>query len=214
MFVVMTAWILAARQSTARPGLHWVSIAALAVLVALIAAQPDFGMAALVVATWFVQFFLAGMSMRWVGAMFAVGLAAAVAAYAFMPHVTDRVDRFLFPKTGESYQVETALNAFHTGGPLGRGPGEGVVKNVLPDAHTDFIFAVAGEEVGLLFCVVVAAAFAFVVLRGFFRLLRETDYFVVLAGAGLLVQFGMQAAICRHAAVLTGLSGLCGTTPT
>ena len=130
-----------------------------------------------------------------VAAMFAAGIAAVLLAYSFVPHVTDRFDRFLFPGTGENYQVETALGAFHAGGPFGRGPGEGIVKNVLPDAHTDFIFAVAGEEFGLLACIAIAGIFAFIVLRGFSLLMRETDYFALLAGTGLLVQFGLQAAI-------------------
>lgn len=194
-FVVVTAWILAARQDTAHRSLHWVSIALVIVLVALIAAQPDIGMAALVAATWLAQFFLAGMPLRWVGAMFAGALAAAAAAYSFVPHVADRVDSFLFPERGTNYQVETALDAFNNGGALGRGPGEGVVKTVLPDAHTDFIFAVTGEEFGLVVCLAVVAAFALLVLRGFLRLMQETDYFVVLAGAGLLVQLGLQAAM-------------------
>jgi len=194
-FAVVSAWILAAQQRSANPNLRWLSIGLLGLVVTLLVLQPDFGMAALVIATWFIQFFVAGMPIRWVAAMFAAGIAAALLAYSFVPHVTDRFDRFLFPGTGENYQVETALGAFHAGGPFGRGPGEGIVKNVLPDAHTDFIFAVAGEEFGLLACIAIAGIFAFIVLRGFLLLMRETDYFVLLAGTGLLVQFGLQAAI-------------------
>ncbi|MDA1131788.1 MAG: putative lipid II flippase FtsW [Proteobacteria bacterium] len=194
-FAVVSAWILAVQQRSADASVRWVSMLVLAVVIGLLVMQPDIGMAALIVAAWTIQFFVAGVPLRWVAAAAAAGAAAAMLAYAFVPHVTARVDGFLFPVPGENYQVETALNAFHAGGPFGRGPGEGVVKNVLPDAHTDFIFAVAGEEFGLLACLAIAAAFAFVVLRAIVRLMRETDYFVLLAGTGLVVQFGLQAAI-------------------
>ena len=194
-FVVVTAWIFAAQQRTADPHVRWAAIALLAAVSALLVAQPDIGMATLVIFVWMAQFFLAGMPLRWLSAALAAGVACGVIAYAFVPHVTDRVDRFLFPGSGENYQVERALDAFQAGGALGRGPGEGVVKYVLPDAHADFIFAVAGEEYGMIACLLIAGAFAFVVLRGFGRLLRETDYFVLLAGSGLLVQLGLQAGI-------------------
>ena len=106
-----------------------------------------------------------------------------------------RIDRFLDPAAGEGYQVSRALEAFRNGGLFGRGPGEGRVKEVLPDAHSDFIFAVAGEELGLVVCLVVVALFAFIVLRGIVRVLGESNLFVMLAVAGLLVQFGLQAII-------------------
>jgi cell division protein FtsW len=112
-----------------------------------------------------------------------------------MPHVASRIDRFLDPSTGDTYQVSTALHAFASGGWFGRGPGEGQVKTMIPDSHSDFIFAVAGEEFGLFLCIAIVALFGFVVLRGFTRLLRESDLFVLLATAGLLTQFGLQAII-------------------
>jgi cell division protein FtsW len=152
-------------------------------------------MAAVVAAVWFTQFFIAGMPLRWVVVMGAAGAALMGTAYAVVPHVTNRIDRFLNPASGDNYQVETALNAFVAGGPFGRGPGEGVVKSILPDAHTDFIFAVAGEEFGMFAGLLIISAFAFIVLRGIARLLHETDYFVVLAAGGLLAQFGLQAFV-------------------
>jgi len=109
--------------------------------------------------------------------------------------VTSRIDRFLNPQSGDTFQVDTARDAFMTGGLFGRGPGEGVVKRILPDAHTDYIFAVAGEEFGILLCLLLMAIFAFVVLRGFTRAMKESDLFVQLATAGLVVIFGMQAVI-------------------
>ena len=133
--------------------------------------------------------------MTWIIVMGFAGIAGLAAAYALLPHVASRIDRFLDPSSGDSFQVDTALSAFRTGGLTGRGPGEGTVKGILPDAHTDFIFAVAGEEFGLIACLVLVALFAFVVLRGFTRMLMERNAFVMLAAAGLLVQFGIQAFV-------------------
>jgi cell division protein FtsW len=117
------------------------------------------------------------------------------AAYTFFPHVQSRVERFLNPAAGDNYQVTTALEAFGNGGLLGRGPGEGRVKDVLPDAHADFVYAVAGEEFGMLVCLLILAVFAFVVVRGLLRLLREQDYFIVLSATGLVTGFGLQAFV-------------------
>jgi cell division protein FtsW len=116
-------------------------------------------------------------------------------AYLTFDHVRLRIDRFIDPVGGKGYQVERSLDAFVNGGLFGRGPGEGHVKEVLPDAHTDFILAVAGEEFGLLLCLLIVALFAFVVLRGFSRAFKDSDFFVMVAVAGLLTQFALQAII-------------------
>ncbi len=157
--------------------------------------QPDLGMAALVSAVWLAQFFLAGLRLYWVAAGLMGGAAGLVGAYMTLPHVASRIDRFVDPASGDGYQVQRSLEAFSNGGLWGRGPGEGTVKEYLPDAHADFVFAVAGEELGLFVCLAVVAVFAFIVLRGFSRLMQEGNLFVVLAATGLLVQFGLQAII-------------------
>lgn len=194
-FAVVTAWILAERRRAGRaPGSLTAALLLLLVL-GLILAQPDFGMAAVVAVVWFTQVFMAGLGMMWVGALAALGLGGAVLGYLWLPHVASRIDRFLDPASGDSYQVDKALEALGSGGMFGRGPGEGVVKSVLPDAHADFIFAVAGEEFGLLAGLGIIALFAFIVLRGLGRLLPEGDFFALLAGTGLLAQFGLQALI-------------------
>jgi cell division protein FtsW len=118
-----------------------------------------------------------------------------MASYTYLPHVASRVDRFLDPAAGDSFQVVTGLEAFMNGGLLGRGPGEGTVKEILPDAHSDFIFAVAGEELGLLACLLIVLLFAFVVLRGIARSFESQSLFVLLAVTGLITQFGLQAII-------------------
>ena len=171
------------------------AIGLFAVVVALLLLQPDFGMAVVVSAVWFVQFFLAGLPLIWVGLFLVLGMAGTVFAYFLLPHVASRIDRFIDPASGDSYQITRSMEAFMKGGMTGRGPGEGTVKAVLPDAHTDFIFAVAGEELGLIACLIIVALFAFVVLRGFSRVLQEQNMFIMLAVTGLLVQFGLQALI-------------------
>lgn len=194
-FAVLCAWLLARHQERpAFPGVL-LSVGLLTSVVAVVALQPDIGMAVLMAAVWFVQMFLAGMSVYWVTAFMGCGLGALVGAYFVFPHVASRIDRFLYPETGDNYQVQRSLDAFAEGGLFGRGPGEGVVKQSLPDAHADFVFAVAGEELGLIACLLIVALFAFVVLRSFERARRDKSLFVTLAAVGLAVQFGIQALI-------------------
>ncbi|HAJ19661.1 MAG TPA: cell division protein FtsW, partial [Rhodospirillaceae bacterium] len=123
------------------------------------------------------------------------GIGMLVSAYFVFPHVQSRIDRFLDPAAGDTFQIDKAREAFMNGGLFGRGPGEGIAKANLPDSHADFVFAVAGEELGLIACLIIVGIFAFIVLRGFSRVLQDNDLFVVVAATGLLVQFGLQALI-------------------
>jgi cell division protein FtsW len=194
-FAVFTAWMFSEqRKELGFPG-NLIAIALYVVVLGLLLSQPDLGMAVVVSAMWFAQFFLAGLPMFLVVAFVLAGGFGLVGAYFTFPHVASRIDRFLDPASGDSFQVERSMEAFMNGGLWGRGPGEGTIKSVIPDAHADFIFAVAGEEFGLIACLIIVSLFAFVVLRGFGRLLHETNLFVLLAGTGLLVQFGLQAII-------------------
>ncbi|WP_412557687.1 putative lipid II flippase FtsW [Thalassospira sp. MIT1370] len=194
-FAVVVAWMFAeGRLNPNFPG-YIVSCLMLAVCIFLLMIQPDFGQTVVVTSIWSVQIFLAGLPIILV---FCLGLGAvglAVSAYLILPHVQSRVDRFLDPASGDNYQIERSMEAFMSGGIMGRGPGEGWVKNSIPDAHSDFIFAVAGEEFGLLFCVLVVGVFTFIIMRGLSRLMGERNLFVVLAVTGILVQFGLQAVI-------------------
>jgi cell division protein FtsW len=192
---VVVAWMLAAqRQYHGIPG-NAVAAGLVAAVLLVLVLQPDIGMALTVAAVWFAQFYLAGLSLIWVGALIACGAGGIVLGYLTLDHVRSRVDRFLDPTVGDNYQVETSLRAFSNGGLFGRGPGEGVVKSHLPDAHADFVFAVLGEEFGLIACILVVGIFAFIVLRGLVRLTQEEDLFALLAAAGLFTQFGLQALI-------------------
>ncbi len=193
-FAILTAWMFSeARQSADFPG-ERISIALFAIAIIALLMQPDVGMALVVAAVWFAQYFVAGLSVVLVALLVFLGLAGGVAMYALFPHVRIRIDRFFDPGAG-NYQIDQAMDAFALGGLFGRGPGQGAVKSRLPDAHTDFVFAVAGEEFGLLVCLFIVGLFAFVVLRGFARLMAEENLFVMLAASGLLTQFGLQAVI-------------------
>ncbi|MER2520873.1 MAG: putative peptidoglycan glycosyltransferase FtsW [Bdellovibrionales bacterium] len=193
-FAVVAAWLFS-RQCERKgfPALS-VNVALYAVIVACLVMQPDIGMTFLVSLVWFGQFFLAGLPLTALGACAGIGIVALVVTYFTFPHFTARMDKF-FNRGGDTYQVDRALEAFSNGGLFGTGPGEGAVKMSIPDAHADFVFAVAGEELGLLWCLVIVGLFAFVVLRGFWRLRQENSLFVALAVSGLLIEFGMQAII-------------------
>jgi cell division protein FtsW len=193
-FAVTAAWLLSeARKSPRFPGMI-LAFAIFAVILMLLKSQPDIGMLAVVTVVFLAQLYIAGLPLLLVGVALGMIGGGSVMAFMLFPHVRSRVMRF-WDGTGDNYQVTTALEAFGNGGLLGRGPGEGHVKDVLPDAHADFVFAVAGEEFGMLICVVILAVFAFIVLRGLLRLLREQDLFVVLSCTGLVTGFGLQAFV-------------------
>ncbi len=200
-FAVVSAWIFAQHFTSSSLPAYRIATGIYILMVMLLIMQPDFGMTVTITAMFGVQFFLAGMPFVWVVLMLAGAMGGGFAAYFFLPHVTSRIDRFLDPSSGDNYQVQQSLNAFREGGIVGVGPGEGVVKQSLPDAHTDFIFAVVGEEFGALFCLGILLCFAFIVLRGLMRLREEHDHFTIIAVAGLLTQFGMQAFINMGVAV-------------
>ncbi|MED5366331.1 MAG: putative peptidoglycan glycosyltransferase FtsW [Pseudomonadota bacterium] len=192
---VISAWMFAEwRRRPEFPG-HAVAITLYTAVVGGLLLQPDFGQSVLITLVFIGQFFLAGLPVACLVATGALGLAGLVGAYFLFPHVTSRVNRFLDPTSGDTYQVDRSLEAFINGGFLGTGPGEGEIKQLLPDAHADFIFSVAGEEFGAITCLLIIVLFGFVVLRGFSRLFADGSLFVLLAGAGLLMQFGLQALV-------------------
>ncbi len=194
-FAVVAAWLLAERRRNPRfPG-GLIACAIWLVIMFLLKEQPDVGMAAVITAVLFVQFFVDGLNLAAVALAVLAMVGLAIAAYLMFGHVRLRVAEFLHPHGPHTYQIKTALEAFGHGGLLGRGLGEGRIKDQLPDAHADFIFAVAGEEIGLIFTALIPLVFAFIVLRGLWRVLGETDPFIVLACTGLLAAFGLQAFV-------------------
>lgn len=193
--IIIAARLFAKGEENPRfPGTPLSIAVFIAVLVVLLM-QPDVGMSVLVSFVWMCQLFLAGLPLMAAVLMGVIALAGLGSAYVFFPHFTSRMDKFLKPETGDTYQIQRSLEAFGNGGWLGVGPGEGQVKMSIPDAHADFIFSVAGEEFGLITCAVIVMLFAFIVLRGFWRLKHENNLFIFLSVAGLLIEFGLQAII-------------------
>lgn len=200
-FAIITAWLLARRRQTSRdgkvlrfPGML-IAFAVYIVILLLLKSQPDIGMLSVVTMVFFVQLFVDGLPLIFVGAGIGAMVAAFVGAFIAFAHVRSRVERFLHPNIGDHYQIDMALRAFGNGGLLGRGPGEGRVKDLLPDAHADFVFAVAGEEYGMIVCAAVIGVFTVMVTRSLQRVLREQDPFVIIAVSGLVAGFGLQAFI-------------------
>jgi len=194
-FVVLAAWAFS--ESGRRPEMPATLLAfvLLALPVVLLVQQPDFGQTVLLVLTWGALFFLSGLRWIWTVGFTSAAALGLFSAYKLIPHVALRFQRFLNRGSGDTFQIDTSLESFMRGGWFGRGPGEGTVKRILPDSHTDFIFAVAAEEFGLILCLVLLGLFAFIVLRALAQALREEDTFTRLAVAGLAFLFGFQAAI-------------------
>lgn len=194
LFIVATATLLAMRFDDDRMPALTLSAVSLVAIVALLVMQPDMGQTALFVGVWLVMAFLAGMAPAVVGGCVAAAIAGIGTAYALIPHVTSRIDRFV-TGDGDNYQVKSALACFRNGGLFGVGPGEGTAKLRLPEAQTDYIFAVIGEEFGAIACIAVACLFLAIVIRAVSRVMDEEDPFIFLGVAGLATQFGLQAAI-------------------
>lgn len=202
-FVVFAAWGLAeARRRNDMPGLS-IAVAAYLVFAGLLVQQPDVGQTMLVTIVWAAMLIMAGQPIAWALALGGASIVGLSVAYLTLPYVRLRLDRFVNPTPGDNSQADRALQSFLEGGFFGRGPGEGTIKNVLPDAHTDFIFAVVAEEYGVIACLALLALFGFIVVRIFARTLDEPDDFIRLAVTGLSLMFGLQALI--NMAVNAGL---------
>ena len=198
-FVILVAWAFSeggVRKDV--PGNIFALLLLPATIIPLMM-QPDFGQTMLISLVWGALFFMAGVHWFWIVGIGGVGVSGALVAYRFVPHVRARIDKFLDPAqgvgAGDTFQVDTALESFISGGWFGKGPGEGTMKRILPDSHTDFIFAVTGEEFGILFCLVIVGLFAFIVLRGLSSASRNADPFCRFATAGLVMLFGVQSCI-------------------
>ena len=194
-FVILIAWLFAESTRKSDVPANSIALALLFAVIPLLMLQPDFGQTMLISLVWGALFFMAGMRFVWIAGLGGAAFAGLIAAYYFVPHVTARINRFRDPTSGDSFQVTNAIESFLRGGWFGRGPGEGVVKRVLPDSHADFVFAVAAEEFGIVLCLALVALFAFVVIRALTHAMRDHDPFNRFAIAGLAMLFGTQSAI-------------------
>ncbi len=200
-FVVVAAWLLAASQEiNGPPGRLW-SFALCIAIVGMLVMQPDFGQACLILFGWGVMYFVAGAPMLLLVGMAGVVVLGGMFAYSNSDHFARRIDGFLNQEVDPTTQLGYATNAIREGGLFGVGVGEGQVKWSLPDAHTDFIIAVAAEEYGLILVLIIIALYSIIVVRSLMRLMRERDMFIRLAGTGLACMFGVQAMINMGVAV-------------
>ena len=194
-FVILIAWLFG--ESGKRPEMpaNTVALVLLVAVIGLLVLQPDFGQTMLITLVWGALFYMAGMRFIWMvglGATAAIGLTT---AFYTVPHVAQRINRFLDPSSGDTFNIDIATESFVRGGWFGRGPGEGTIKRILPEGHTDFVFAVAAEEFGVVLCLSLVALFAFIVIRALIKAMHNSDPFIRFAAAGLAILFGLQSTI-------------------
>jgi cell division protein FtsW len=193
-FVVLLAWLLSLKESDKRLPMFSVAALLLGTVAVLLMMQPDFGSTIIFGCVWIAMLALAGLNLRILGALAVVGIIAVILAYFFYPVATVRIDGFLFGE-GDNFQVENAMRTLTAGGLFGMGPGAGTRKFGLPEPHTDYIFSVIGEEFGLIACLAIALLYLTIVARVLIKLLDEENSFAILAAAGLVIEFGLQALI-------------------
>ena len=193
--VVLVAWMFAEGQKG--QGVPGVTIAFCLYLLALglLIPEKDFGQSVLITIAFGATFFMAGVPFAWIMGLGGVAAVGGIAVYFTSDHVASRIQRFFSPESGDTHQVDRAQEAIASGALFGRGPGEGVIKRHLPDMHTDFIYSVGAEELGLIFSLTLIAIFGFIIVRGLFRAMKLTDAFEQIATGGLFVLFGQQAFI-------------------
>ena len=194
-FVILIAWLFGESGTRADMPANTVALVLLVVVVSLLVLQPDFGQTMLVTLVWGALFYMAGMRLIWVIGLGATATAGLLAAFYTVPHVAQRINRFLDPASGDTFNIDIATESFIRGGWFGRGPGEGTIKRILPEGHTDFVFAVAAEEFGVVLCLILVALFAFIVIRALLKARNNDDPFIRFAAAGLAILFGLQSAI-------------------
>jgi cell division protein FtsW len=194
LYIVSIAWLLSLKKED--PNLPMVPLTGIitGLIALLLMKQPNFGETVIFASAWVMLLTLSGAPLRFLAFLGAGAVAVVILAYFFYPVAHTRIDGFLFDH-GDNYQTESALRTLTAGGLFGVGPGAGAKKFLLPEPHTDYIFSVIGEEFGMIACLAIAIIYLAIVARVMIRLLHEDDQFVVLAAAGLVTQFGMQALI-------------------
>lgn len=194
-FIVMSAWFLGKQKTDPDfPGVV-VALGLYAITALSLILQPDFGMTFLISLVFAAQIFLAGCPLRYIIIIGFIGVIGVGLAYAGLDHVRDRIDRFLVPESGDSYQVDRSMEAFMNGGMIGTGPGQGTVKLQIPDVHSDFIFSAIGEEWGFFFTALLVGLYAYMFYRLLGRISRSDSIFVMLAGSGLVIMLVIQCVV-------------------
>ena len=198
-FAVLAGWAFSEGARRRDVPANLLAILILPATVVPLILQPDFGQTMLISLVWGALFFMAGLHWFWVAGIGGAGAMSVFAAYKFVPHVRARILKFLEPQSAggvtDTFQVDTARDSFIAGGWFGKGPGEGTLKRILPDSHTDFIFAVTGEEFGVIVCILLVTLFAFIVVRGLGNAAKNEDPFCRFAAAALTMLFGIQSCI-------------------
>lgn len=198
-FVILAAWAFSEGGKRHDVPGNLLAVLLLPLSIVPLILQPDFGQTMLLSLVWAALFFMAGLHWFWVAGIGGIGISGILLAYKFVPHVRGRIVKFIDPSSAhgviDTFQIDTALESFQAGGWFGKGPGEGTIKRILPDAHTDFIFAVTAEEFGIIACLLLLSIFAFIVMRGLMSASRNEDPFCRFAAAGLAMLFGIQGAI-------------------
>jgi len=198
-FAVLAGWAFSEGARRRDVPANLLAILILPATVVPLILQPDFGQTMLISLVWGALFFMAGLHWFWVAGIGGAGAMSVFAAYKFVPHVRARILKFLEPQSAggvtDTFQVDTARDSFIAGGWFGKGPGEGTLKRILPDSHTDFIFAVTGEEFGVVVCILLVTLFAFIVVRGLSNAAKNEDPFCRFAAAALTMLFGIQSCI-------------------
>ena len=194
-FVILISWLFAESTRKSDMPANTLALGLLLSVVGVLVLQPDFGQTMLIALVWGALFFMAGMRLIWVGGLAGIAGLGLVGAYFTVPHVAQRIQRFMDRGSGDTFNIDLALESFARGGWFGKGPGEGTVKRILPESHTDFVFAVGAEEFGIALCLMLMALFAFIVIRSLRHAQRNEDPFNRFAASGLAILFGLQSAI-------------------
>ena len=191
-FIILSSWGIAQSIDGRRYYLFFTFFFYIALLM-LILFQPDLGMTILIASTFFCQLFIAGLPILFVIYALVIILSLSISSYYFLDHVKNRVDSFL--GYSDTYQIDLSLKAFKSGGIFGKGPGQGDLKTKIPDANTDFIFAVAGEEFGFIFCSIIVSVFLIIIIRNLLKLLKIEKPYIIISIVGLICSFGIQTLI-------------------
>ena len=191
-FIILTSWGIS-QSVKGKKYFLLVTFVSFLTLILLVLLQPDLGMTILIASTFFCQLFIAGLPMMLVLYGLALILSLSVISYFFLDHVKNRIDSFL--GNADTYQIDLSLRAFKSGGIFGKGPGQGDLKEKIPDANTDFIFAVAGEELGLIFCLIILIIILSIVIKTLLKVLKIDNPYKIIAISGLICSFGLQSLI-------------------